>query len=65
MKRPITEWQKAQTALEFVLLLAIVAAITLVGFKAFLPKSRGASEKYFNIVGNAITGPSPSTFKTR
>lgn len=56
---------KAQTALEFMLLLAIVAAIVLVGFRLFLPKSRVASEKYFNALGNQLTGPGPSAEKTR
>ena len=53
-----------QTALEYMMLLAVVAAIVLVGFKVYLPKSRGASERFYNNVGNAILGRPPTVTKT-
>ena len=54
-----------QTALEYMILLGIVAAIVLVGFKIYLPKSRGASEIFFNTVSNALLGAPPSDAKTQ
>ena len=49
-----------QIAIEYMLLLGIVVAVVLVGFRTFLPRSYSISEKYFNAVSCGIMGPPPS-----
>ena len=51
--------KKAQTAVEYMLLLGVVTAIALLGFKEFLPRVNRASEVYYNHAANAILGPPP------
>jgi len=51
---------KAQAAIEYMLLLAVVVAIVIVGFKTFLPKGRTSSELFFNRVTVGILGDPPS-----
>ncbi len=48
--------QKGQTAVEYMLLLAAVVAIVLVGFRNYLPRFHSTSNTYFNQVGIGILG---------
>ncbi|MBU4334697.1 MAG: thrombospondin type-1 domain-containing protein, partial [Candidatus Omnitrophica bacterium] len=49
-----------QTATEYMLILAGVAAVTLIGFKTYLPKVTEVSETYFNRSAAGIAGkPNP------
>ena len=48
-----------QTAIEYMLLLAVVVAIVLVGFKYLVPKSRDASEGFYNKAAIGILGDAP------
>ena len=48
-----------QTALEYLLLFAIVAAAVLFSFKNFLPQVRNSSEGYYNSVTRVIMGENP------
>ncbi len=57
---------KAQTAVEYLLLLAMVMTLVLIGFWKYSPKMQYGSELYFNAVGSEIvdaplpgTGPAP------
>jgi len=45
--------EKAQAAIEYMLLLAVVVAIVLIGFKTYLPRTQNSADLYFNrtIVG--------------
>ena len=45
---------KAQAAIEYMLLLAAVVSIVLVGFKNFLPSFQLTSNYYFNQVGIGV-----------
>jgi len=45
---------KAQTAVEYMLLLAAVVSIVLVGFKSYLPTFQLTSNYYFNQVGIGV-----------
>ncbi len=47
---------KAQSAVEYLLLLAIVGVVVVVGFQTFLPKTQETTEGYFNTVSRAIIG---------
>lgn len=58
MKR-VGKIQKAQTAVEYLVLLGVTTVIVLVGFKEFLPKVNRSTELYFNYASNAILGPPP------
>ena len=51
--------RRAQTAVEYLLLLGVTTAIALVGFKVFLPKVTKSSEGYYNKAANVILGPPP------
>lgn len=51
--------QNAQTAIEYMLLLAVVTAIVLVGFKHYVPKSRSATEEFYNKAAIGILGDPP------
>ncbi|OGX34498.1 MAG: hypothetical protein A3C36_03455 [Omnitrophica WOR_2 bacterium RIFCSPHIGHO2_02_FULL_52_10] len=57
--RPGTGKNKGQTAIEYMMLLAAVVAIILVGFKNYLPRFYEASNIYFNRVGVGIYGEPP------
>jgi Flp pilus assembly pilin Flp len=50
---------QAQTAIEYILLLAVVVAIVLVAFKADLPRIFNAANVYQNRVFEGVAGPSP------
>ena len=50
---------RAQTALEYMLLLGTVMVIVLVGFKVYLPRTHNASDLYFNRVNYGIVGSGP------
>ena len=52
----ILKVKKAQTAVEYVLLLTTVVAIVLVGFKLYLPRINESSNVYFNRVAVGILG---------
>jgi len=48
--------KKAQTAIEYMLLLAVVVGIVLVGFKTYLPRTQNSADLYFNRVIVGIIG---------
>lgn len=55
--------RKAQTAIEYMLLLTICALIAFAGFRLFFQpgkRVRNGFELYFNNVSNALIGPSPN-----
>ena len=52
--------RKGQTAIEYLLLLGIVVAVVLVGFRTFVPRTYSISEKYFNVVSCSIMGTPPN-----
>jgi hypothetical protein len=45
-----------QSAIEYLLLLALVAVIVLVGFNTFVPKTQEYSLQYFNAVSRGVMG---------
>ena len=51
---------KAQTAIEYMLLLAAVVSIVLVGFKNYLPSIQLTSNYYFDQVGIGVLGDANS-----
>ena len=51
---------RAQTIVEYLLLLAVVVAIILIGFKKFVPRAGSYSELYYNRVSLGIMGEAPS-----
>ena len=54
--------KKAQSAVEYLLLLAVVAVIVFVGFKTtILPQTQQVSSGYFNKVANGIMGEPPDS----
>jgi Flp pilus assembly pilin Flp len=55
---------KGQTAVEYMLLLGVVTAIVLGGFKYFIPKVNKSSELYYNEAARAILGTPPSNSPT-
>lgn len=57
MKRILSH--NGQQALEYVLLLAIVVAIVLFGFRKYIPQTRNSSELYYNRVAVGILGEPP------
>lgn len=50
---------RGQTAVEYMLLLAAVVAIVLVGFRTYLPSFQETSNYYFNQVGIGVLGEPP------
>jgi len=60
-KKPskLKETRKAQTAIEYMLLLAVVVAIVLIGFRNWLPMTHAAANLYFNNVSQGILGMAP------
>jgi len=50
---------KAQTAIEYMLLLAITVTIVMVGFKVYLPTTTNAANIYYNRVSTGILGDRP------
>ena len=51
--------KKAQTAIEYLLLLAVTAIIVFISFKTLLPKSGEISQAYFNKTAAGIMGDAP------
>ncbi len=49
--------KKAQTAIEYMLLLAVVVSVVLVGLKPYLRRVEGAGNIYFNRTVRGIMGP--------
>jgi len=47
---------RAQTAIEYMLLLAAVVSIVLVGFKSYFPTLQLTSNNYFHRVGVGVLG---------
>ena len=45
-----------QTAVEYLILLGVVVAIVLVGFKTHIPRTQRAGEMYFNRIGKGLMG---------
>ena len=56
---PKAKNDRGQSAIEYLMLLAAVVAIILVGFKDYLPRFYQASNIYFNRVGVGIYGDPP------
>ena len=57
MQNHITKMnKKGQTAVEYMLLLAAVVSIVLVGFKTYLPSFQQTSNYYFDQVGIGVLG---------
>ncbi len=54
-----------QSALEYMLLFSIVAAVVLFSFKHLLPDVKDRSEGYFNSVSNVIMGATPEPIPGR
>ena len=54
--------KKAQTAIEYLLLLSIVAIVVFTGFRTVLSRSQKASGDYFNKAREGIVGPPPNAF---
>jgi hypothetical protein len=54
MMQRINHMKKAQTAVEYLLLLGVVTAVMLVAFKKFLPKVFTSSDRYYNTAAEAI-----------
>ncbi len=46
----------AQTAIEYLLILAVAAAVVLVSFKFLLPKIQNSSQEYYNNVAQVVSG---------
>lgn len=60
MRYPMKKRNFGQTATEYMLVLAGVAAVTLIGFRTYLPKVTDISETYFNRTSAGIAGkPNP------
>jgi Flp pilus assembly pilin Flp len=53
---------QGQTAIEYLLLLAVVVAIVLVGFKTYLPQSHNAVDLYYNRAAVGIMGKPPLNY---
>ena len=51
--------QTAQTAVEYMLLLAVIVAIVITAVPWFFPVTQNAADIYFNRVGIGIAGESP------
>ncbi|MFA5059398.1 MAG: hypothetical protein WC676_02080 [Candidatus Omnitrophota bacterium] len=51
--------QKAQTAIEYLLIFALVAVIVFVGFKTILPRTQQSANVFFNKVTDGIMGEPP------
>lgn len=51
--------RRAQTAVEYLLLLMTVAAIVLVGFKTYLPRIQDTANVYYNRAAPGILGTPP------
>lgn len=49
----------AQTAIEYVLLLAVVVAIVLIGLPAYIPRVNNAANVYYTRAANTILGEPP------
>ncbi len=52
----------AQTAIEYLLLFAIVATVVLIAFQNVLPRGYKAAGNYYNAVALGIMGPPPPDF---
>ena len=61
LKKARTE-KSAQTAVEYMLLLTLVAIIVFFGFRFMLPRSQVISESFFNKISNAIMDEAPDEF---
>ena len=52
--------RRAQTAIEYMLLLGVVVALVLISFKTYLPRMRTSANTYFNRTVIGILGkPNP------
>ena len=49
-------FQKAQAAIEYLLLLGAVVVVVLMAFKTLIPKHQNAADGYFNAVERGIYG---------
>ncbi|MCA9407380.1 MAG: hypothetical protein H6755_01960 [Candidatus Omnitrophica bacterium] len=51
--------KSAQSAIEYLLLLAVVVSIVLVGFNKYLPRTYNAAQVYFNRASVGVLGDGP------
>lgn len=58
-----TSCSNGQTAFEYLLLLAIVLSIVLIGFNKYLPKTHSAANVFFDKTYNGIVGSPPGTLQ--
>jgi Flp pilus assembly pilin Flp len=61
LRKNLVSHTQGQTAIEYMLLLAIVVAIVLIGFKKSLPRVHNAANLYFDRVAVGIMGDPPPT----
>ena len=59
MRKIDLRFKKAQTAIEYLLLLALVALIVLISFPILMPKTQAVSNTYFDKISNAIMDEPP------
>ena len=59
LKRVHHKEKKAQTAIEYMILLGAVVAIALVGIRTFLPSFQESANLYFNRASYGIMGDPP------
>jgi hypothetical protein len=55
--------KNGQTAFEYLILLAVVLSIVLIGFNRYLPRTRGAANIFFDKTYNGIVGNPPGTLQ--
>ena len=53
---------RGQSAIEYLVLLGVVTAVALVGFKTFLPKSRSLMEEFYNVTAKGVVGDLAGNF---
>lgn len=56
MLKTLSSARKAQSAVEFMLLLAVVVSIVLIGFRTFLQRTHDASGVFFNNISTGVMG---------
>ncbi|HPN88980.1 MAG TPA: class III signal peptide-containing protein [Candidatus Omnitrophota bacterium] len=54
-------FKNGQTAFEYILLLAVVLSIVLIGFNKYLPRTHSAANVFFDKTYNGIVGNPPGT----
>ncbi|MCR4337844.1 MAG: hypothetical protein NUV91_08585 [Candidatus Omnitrophica bacterium] len=55
-----TNQKKGQTVIEYLLILAVVAVVVLLGFVTYVPRSQKISGEFFNKAANFIMDKPPA-----